>query len=96
MANPLSPYALLKRSKPKPPASYTTPYDDFSAAQQAAHSAPEAPAQDIPTILSSSPAPIASPPLQRTHYISSITKKHDHAARRTTMNAVFSQNSVPF
>ncbi len=34
MIYPISPYELLKRSKPKPPPAYVTDYDLYSAAQQ--------------------------------------------------------------
>lgn len=42
MVYPLSPYELLKRSKPKAPAAYVTDYDLYSTAQRPS-SEPEIP-----------------------------------------------------
>ena len=44
MVYPVSPYELLKRSKPKPPPAYVTDYDLYSAAQR------PAPEPEIPQI----------------------------------------------
>lgn len=91
MLESISPYALLKASKPKPPAVIVTPYDLYSTvqstAQPVAQSAP--PVQPVPE---AAPAPQASPAApapyisaRRTHYIRDIETRHDAALRRATL-----------
>ena len=87
MLHSLSPYMLLKRSKPTPPAVYTTAYDLYSAAAQDSSNA------SMQETSRPSPAPIPSSlPFvpARTHYINSIQSRHNLAARAARMNPVSS------
>ena len=83
MLDSISPYALLRASKPKTPEVFTTAYDRFSAAQQQA--SPPYPAEAIRrTVPFSEPQPDTNPiPIRRTHYIADIHAKHACAAKRT-------------
>lgn len=83
----ISPYALLNASRPKSAASVVTPYDLYSAVQNApeplsvpaVETAPEQPAPRSPAV----------PRLQgpRTHYIRDIGMRHSSAAGRTQFSA---------
>ncbi|MBR5288725.1 MAG: hypothetical protein IKU34_09090 [Clostridia bacterium] len=83
MIEPLSPYALLKQSKPKHPSVYTTAYDLYSAVAQEKHDH----ASDNAAAPLSPPHPLQSSiPTVRTHYITDIKKRHQnavHAARQS-------------
>ncbi len=82
MPEPLSPYALLKSSKPRPPAVYTTSYDAFSAVSQSA--AVPAP---LPMQIPPAPPPVLPPmPCTRTHYIADIKARHSFAAKHSRMS----------
>jgi len=83
MIDMLSPYELLKRSKPPKPAVYTTAYDHYSAAVHEAAGAmrhEEVPATPLPVLPETTFAPV------RTHYISGIKTKHQHALRTARMH----------
>ena len=71
----ISPYALLKASKPKAPARVVTPYDLYSAMQHE----PALPAQEP------MPAPVLPPPAKKTHYIRDIGLKHNQALHRVSL-----------
>ena len=78
MLNSLSPYALLKLSKPTQPAVYTTPYDLYSAAiHQNDDSIPQIKQDFAPSPIQPSPSFTTS----KTHYIADIKKRHNFAAR---------------
>lgn len=85
MTSPISPYALLCASKPKPTPSIVTSYDLFSAAQQQAQSLHPDPQVAQPIRDVSSPAVAAVSPVQhrRTHYIADIRNRHSQAAKGT-------------
>jgi len=80
MTDSVSPYALLKHSRPKQPEAYVTPYDLYSAAQNSA-----APVQ-VHEPSESAFAPV--PALQKTHYIADIRSRHAHASGRARMTDV--------
>lgn len=77
----VSPYALLKASKPKQPASLVTPYDLYSVAQNepaySSGSTEKTQKVDIPSIV--------PPPVRKTHYIHDIGLRHNQALRRTSL-----------
>ena len=82
----VSPYALLKASKPKPPASLVTSYDLYSVTQSS-----PAPADNHPNLLRFFDAPSSvSPPERKTHYIRNIGLRHNQALR----NVAFSQTPI--
>lgn len=81
----VSPYALLKASKPKTPASLVTPYDLYSTIQRE------------PDTVIRQPEPLqafdvraAEPPVRKTHYIRDIGFRHSQALR----HASFSQTPM--
>lgn len=80
----LSPYALLKSAKPKPPKVVTTPYDHQSMAQQ------NFPESAPPTAIrpAHESRHMFSVPSQRTHYISEIHARHTHANQNTHQQPV--------
>ena len=90
----ISPYALLKRSKPKPPAVYTADYDLYSAAQHSGSSTtpdktlPSPTMQPYPQAHSAAQAvsSFSSDFTARTHYISGIRQRHSKASGRTKMS----------
>ncbi|MBQ8620440.1 MAG: hypothetical protein IJ418_23435 [Clostridia bacterium] len=81
---PFSPYALLRASKPNPPASYAAQYDLYSLAHsanppgsdEAAHKPASAPAIQAQSALP------PSPPAKKTHYIADIHARHTRAMRQ--------------
>ena len=82
----VSPYALLKASKPKPPASLVTSYDLYSVTQNS-----PAPSNDHPNLPRSFDTPSSfSPPERKTHYIRNIGLRHNQALR----NAAFFQTPI--
>lgn len=103
MSNPLSPYALLCASKPKPPATVVTPYDLYSAAQDVSRPASFEPVQQPPVMQSPDPGASqasAEPsvpartcgnmplvPTRKTHYIADIKTRHNAALKRTSFSA---------
>lgn len=82
----VSPYALLKASKPKPPASLVTSYDLYSVAQNSPISIANQsnPPQSYGALSS------VSPPERKTHYIRNIGLRHNQALR----NTAFSQTPI--
>lgn len=104
MLESISPYELLKRSKPKPPAAYVTDYDLYSAAQQGE---PFPKTQPFPDQSMPAAVPAASltrqtmpmhalparPSASKTHYIADIKTRHSRAAKHTrmTQDVLFSQ-----
>lgn len=98
MSQSISPYALLRASKPKPAPTITTAYDLYSAAQSVS---PASPASSQPVIVqdavsapdgretTSQQAPLQTAarmplvPARRTHYIADIQTRHNAALRRT-------------
>ena len=82
----VSPYALLKASKPKPPASLVTSYDLYSVTQNSSVPADNhsKPLQSFDALSS------VSPPEHKTHYIRDIGLRHSQALR----NAAFSQTPI--
>ena len=92
MVDMLSPYELLRLSKPKPAPTHVTAYDLYSTARSSApqsepiqtEPAPPPPAHDAqPEDL-----PVSLPPVRRTHYISDIKSRHDRASRRSSFHPV--------
>ena len=89
MLESISPYALLCASRPKPAPTIVTAYDLYSQAQQRREQSPEMPAPaavqaDMPAE-PSSPRPLSTVPVHRTHYIADIQSRHSAALRRTPM-----------
>jgi len=83
MAMALSPYALLRASKPKPPQTVTTSYDLYSLSLPAAVS-PDVPTPQTDAVNPTTPEQsTASPPPRRTHYIADIHARHTSALRHT-------------
>lgn len=87
MLDSISPYELLKASKPKGTPTITTAYDLYSAAQSVS------PSIVVPAAVSTPPPPDvqepAAPripattvPTRRTHYIADIQSRHNLAQRR--------------
>lgn len=84
MLDSISPYALLRASKPQAPEVFTTAYDRFSAAQHQTSSQYPVEAMHH-TVPFSEPQPDTnSAPIRRTHYIADIHAKHTCAVKRTT------------
>lgn len=98
MSQSISPYALLRASKPKPAPVITTAYDLYSAVQSApsSDSFPAYPSQPVPPRQEEAPGeqePRQAPsqtaarmplvPARRTHYIADIQTRHNAALRRT-------------
>lgn len=87
MLESISPYMLLKLSKPKEPDVIVTEYDRYSAMQNASNvSSPTShpPAVSEPEEASKapkSPMPPFYPPLKRTHYIKDIGARHETALK---------------
>ncbi len=83
MLESVSPYALLKLSKPKAPEVLVTEYDLYSAVQNAPsvqnHASPEPPKVQNPP--EPAPQPPFYPPARRTHYIKDIGSRHDTALK---------------
>jgi len=82
----ISPYELLRASKPQPPQSVVTPYDLYSRIQQKEPAYRQDSISPVPP-----PAPseracsaAAAPAVRRTHYISDIHAKHSTADRRAS------------
>ena len=80
----VSPYALLKASKPKTSADFVKPYDLYCAAQNA---------QSEPVSIdreSTHPQPFEAPPAEmpagKTHYIRDIDIRHNQALRYATLS----------
>ena len=95
MSSPISPYALLCASKPKPTPTVVTAYDLYSAAQSSFVPAsdgniydesPNVPARSTvpPRSNQASAAPLTPPSAKRTHYIAEIQSRHN-AARRSSV-----------
>ncbi|MBR5302604.1 MAG: hypothetical protein IKU38_07195 [Clostridia bacterium] len=86
MLQPLSPYALLCASKPKPTPTTTTEYDLMSLAHAGtavSGSQPEAANSSLPAVNAPSVSVSAEAPLmKRTHYISDIHNRHANASKR--------------
>lgn len=88
MNQSISPYALLKASKPRKPDTVTTAYDLYSSAVQSSVSgqAQEAAAQQAPdTVVRPTAASVPSVPARKTHYISDIQKRHNAALKRSAL-----------
>ena len=83
----VSPYALLKASKPKPPASLVTSYDLYSVTQ---NSPPPSNSHPDPPQFFDARSTTVSPPERKTHYIRNIGLRHNQALR----NAAFSQTPI--
>lgn len=82
MSDAVSPYALLRASKPKPIPTVVTPYDLYSAAQGSAPE-PPLPVSSVPAApVSPTPrrSPLATQP-GKTHYIADIKARHNQAAK---------------
>lgn len=80
----VSPYTLLKASKPKTSADFVKPYDLYCAAQNA---------QSEPVSIdreSTHPQPFDVPPAEmpagKTHYIRDIDIRHNQALRYATLS----------
>lgn len=92
MQSSVSPYALLKASKPKPVPTIVTPYDLYSSAY--AQHTDASPASDSPDLTASDAPHHQSPqrrvqaypndPSRRTHYISDIHSRHNQAIRQSS------------
>ena len=91
----ISPYELLKRSKPKTPAAYATNYDLYSAAQHSGVSTtpdkplPSPTMQSYPQVHSTEQisSSFSSDYISaRTHYISGIRQRHTKASGRVKMS----------
>ncbi len=87
MLNVLSPYALLKASKPRQSDAYVTDYDLYSAASRPAASAFAPPPP--PSFSSVPPQPaqtsVLPPTPERTHYIAGIHNRHSRAFSRAKL-----------
>ena len=95
MSSPISPYALLCASKPKPAPTLVTAYDLYSAAQSSFAPASNGNVSDeilnVPSRSTVPPrsdqpsaAPLTPPSAKRTHYIAEIQSRHN-AARRSSV-----------
>lgn len=88
MLESVSPYELLKASRPRQTPTFATAYDLYSAAStqenlpraQAASAEAAAPAPQ-PSDPAPKPCPTAAPPVRRTHYIADIKTRHNAAMR---------------
>lgn len=87
MPDNISPYALLRASKPRPTPTIVTAYDLYSQAQREETPPPAAaPVQPAAPIAPPVPAKsAATPPARRTHYIAEIQSRHNAALRGTPM-----------
>lgn len=90
MLESISPYALLCASRPKPAPTIVTAYDLYSQAQQRREQSSETPAPAAAQVADapaepSSPRPLSTVPVRRTHYIADIQSRHSAALRRTPM-----------
>lgn len=85
----ISPYALLNASRPKSAASVVTPYDLYSAVQNAPEPppVPAAPPETAPEPPASRPPAVLRLQGPRTHYIRDIGIRHNSAAGRTQFSA---------
>lgn len=89
MLSCISPYALLRASKPQKPSTVASQYDLFSLAQtgsafaQASMQSHEKTAADMPAPVLQTP----STPVQRTHYISDIHARHTKASRHAPQSS---------
>lgn len=91
MLESISPYMLLKLSKPKEPDVIVTEYDRYSAMQNvpsepaaAPKPAPEPAAvyePPEPSRTAQPPMPPFYPPVRRTHYIKDIGSRHESALK---------------
>lgn len=94
MAEPVSPYELLRMSKPKPAPTVVTAYDLYSAAQSQSPQSAEPPRQAPepprePERQEPPPAPpVFAPPVRRTHYIADIKSRHEMASHRSSLRPV--------
>lgn len=89
MPSYISPYALLRASKPKPLTAAASQYDLFSLSQTGS-TLTEAGIHSRETIAADIPAPAmqpASSPIQRTHYISDIHTRHTKASRHAAQSS---------
>ena len=86
MPESISPYALLRASKPKPAPTVITPYDLYSAAQahpyQPEQPAPPSAEPPVPRHDYAPARPLPRIPSGRTHYIADIHARHNQAMRR--------------
>lgn len=83
----ISPYELLKASKPRKPNTVTTPYDLYSAAQISATEPPEIISEQASSNAGQRAAvSVPSVPTRKTHYISDIQKRHNAALRRSALS----------
>lgn len=80
----VSPYALLKASKPKTSADFVKPYDLYCAAQNA-QSEPVSIDRES-THLQPFDVPPAEMPAGKTHYIRDIDIRHNQALRYATLS----------
>ena len=87
MLNSISPYMLLKASKPRQNDAYVTDYDLYSAASRPADSAFVSPS--LPSFSSVPPQPmqpsVQPPASERTHYIAGIHNRHSRAFSRAKL-----------
>lgn len=87
MLESISPYMLLKLSKPKEPDVIVTEYDRYSAMQNVPSESaaiPEpaaAPEPPVPPKAAEPPMPPFYPPVRRTHYIKDIGTRHETALK---------------
>lgn len=79
----MSPYELLRASKPKPPQTVISDYDLYSLAQPDTAGASAAQPKPIHTDVGFQQTEPAVPPPKKTHYISDIHTRHANAMRRT-------------
>ena len=77
----VSPYALLKASKPKPPQTMTTSYDLYSLLGEESNSDMPRQQQPAPSPGQTAPDAAAQPASKRTHYIADIHARHTDAMR---------------
>lgn len=82
MLESISPYALLSASKPKPPRSFTTPYDQFSLVHRPSSEESTAYAA-LPADLNPQNRPMSPQLSRKTHYIADIQARHTQAIRRS-------------
>ena len=78
----LSPYELLRTSRPQPQSAAITPYDLYSRIQQEPAVPVHVPVQASAALAQAQPQPAVPPSAARkTHYISDIHTKHASAVR---------------